>query len=393
MIDEQQDLKFEDNEDPGRWRHRKKQGGSRTFLAFFMVLVLFGALGGGAWYGYDKVKGFFGGADYAGPGSGEAIVEVKEGDSATAIANTLYEAGVVESAKAFVSAAKDNADSQKIQVGEYKLKKQMKASDALLMLLDLKNKNVSTVTIPEGWTSMQVFDKLAEATGIDRADFVKAAKDPAGLGMPAEWFKRKDGIKVDKTSIEGFLYPATYEIPKDATAESILKIFIKNFLNEMEKIKFVDTVQEKLNISPYEALVAASIAQVEGLLAEDMGPIARVLYNRVYTGDFPCNCLQLDSTVNYWLRLNGKEGKSSEKLTISEMHGENNPYRYNVPGMSITPISNPGDVALRGAMNPKKSPYFFFVTIDDKGKTAYGKTFAEHEANIKIACKNGIPIC
>jgi UPF0755 protein len=393
LIDEQLDLSFEGATDRGRWRHRKKEGGGRTVVAFFMVLLLFGALGGGAWYGYDKVSGFLSAADFDGPGSGEAVVEVKSGDSATAIANALQAEGVVKSAAAFVNAAKDNPDSKNIQVGSYLLKREMKASDALTWLLDLKNLNVHRVTLPEGLTYLQVYDRLAKATGISVDDFKEAGKDPEGLGVPSLWFKRSDGKKINKTNIEGFLYPATYEIAKDATAESVLKQVIGNFNAEMTELDFPDTVTAKLNISPYEALVAASIAQVEALLDEDMGPVARVLYNRAYTGNFPCECLQLDSTVNYWLRLTGKDAKSSEKLLASELHDPKNPYNYDVKGMAIGPISNPGDIALRGAMNPKKSDFYFFVTVDDKGAMAYGKTFADHEKNIQKACKNGIPIC
>ncbi|MBG0566202.1 endolytic transglycosylase MltG [Actinoplanes aureus] len=390
MSDEEVGFAFDTGVDPARWRHRKPEGKGRAVLAFAVVLLLFGVLGGGAWYGYQR---FFSAEDYAGPGTGEAIVEVGEGDSATDIANSLVKAGVVKSAAAFVDAAKDNTDSKNIQVGSYILRKEMKADDALIMLLDLKNKNINKVTLPEGLTYQQVYDRLSKASGIPVAEFEAAGKAPQKLGVPALWFKRTDGKKVDKTNIEGFLYPATYELPKGATATDILKLLVGNFNAEMAELKFAETVTAKLKISPYEALVAASIAQVEALLDEDMAPVARVLYNRAYTGNFPCECLQLDSTVNYWLRITGKEAKSSDQLLESELHDPDNPYRYNAKGMTIGPISNPGDVALKGAMNPPKSKNYFFVTVNEKGAMAYGETYDDHKKNIQEACKNGIPIC
>jgi UPF0755 protein len=393
LSDDDLDFAFEGVEDRGRWRHRKKEGRKgRNIMALALVLLLFGALGGVAYVGYGKVKSFFTAEDFAGPGSGEVAIEVASGNTATDIANTLYNAGVVKSAAAFVEAAKDNPKSKDIQVGSYLLKKEMKASDALTMLLDLKNKNVNKVTIPEGVISLQIFDRLSKATGIPVADFKTAAKSPAKLGVPALWFKRRDGKKVNTADIEGFLYPATYEFPKDAKATDVLKIIIQHFNDEMEKLDFVNQAA-KFQISPYEALVAASIAQVEALLPEDMGPVARVLYNRAYTGNFPCSCLQLDSTVNYWLRISGKDAKASEKLLASELHDPKNPYNYDVKGMAIGPISSPGEVALKGAITAPKSDYYFFVTVDKKGAMAYGKTNAEHEANIQKACRNGIPIC
>ncbi|AEV87370.1 aminodeoxychorismate lyase [Actinoplanes sp. SE50] len=393
MSDNDLDPMFEGAEDPGRWRHRKKERGrGRTIMALTLVLLLFGALGGVGYIGFGKIRSFFTVEDYDGPGTGEAVVEVKSGNTATDIANTLFKAGVVKSAAAFVDAAKDDPKSKDIQVGTYLLKKEMKAKDALAMLLDLKNKNVNKVTIPEGLISLQIFDRLSKSTGIPVDDFKAAAKNVQKLGVPSMWFKRRDGKKVDPSKIEGFLYPATYEFPKDAKAEDILKIIITHFNDEMTKLDFANQAS-KLNISPYEALVAASIAQVEALLPQDMGPVARVLYNRAYTGEFPCSCMQLDSMVNYYLRISGKDAKASENLLRKELHDPKNPYNYDAKGLAITPISSPGEVALKGAVTAPKSNYFFFVTIDKKGTMAYGRTNDEHQANIRIACQNGIPIC
>jgi UPF0755 protein len=399
MIDEL-DLAFDENAERGRPRHRRglrggKRGG-RTGIAFVMAFVLLAVLGGGVWYGYGKVKGFFTAADYSGPGSGEAVVQVKTGDSATDIGNTLYTGGVVKSAAAFIDAAKDNAKSKNIQVGYYKLKTRMKAKDALAMLLDTKNLWTTRVTLPEGLSYQQTFDKLAAATKIPVANFTKAAKDPIALGLPAYWFNRTDGKKADKTDIEGFLYPDTYDFSPKADATEILKDIVGNFLTAMGELDFVNTVQKtRGGISPYQALIAASIAQAEAAKDVDMPKVARVLYNRAYSGKFPCNCLGLDSTVNYWLRITGKGSKASENLTKSELHDPKNPYdTYDKPGLPPGPIGNPGKVALTGAMNPTPNfPYFYFVAVDKNGTTLYAKTFADHQKNINVACKNGIPLC
>jgi UPF0755 protein len=395
MIDEL-DLAFDESVSRGRPRHRRGKGGGggKAAIAFLLSFVLLGALGGGVWYGFGKVRGFFTAADYSGPGTGEVIVEVKTGDSATAIGNTLYDAGVVKSAAAFIDAAKDNPKSKDIQVGPYKLRKQMKAAAALGMLLDLKNLFVTKVTLPEGLNYKQVYDKLSKATKIPVADFEKAGKNPQGLGVPSLWFKRTDGKKVNTQDIEGFLYPATYAFPGNADATKILEIIIQHFNSEMEELDFPNTVNNNLHISPYEALVAASIAQAEAVLDKDMGPVARVLYNRVYSKKFPCNCMQLDSTVNYYLRITGKGSKSSGQLTAAELNDPSDPYSTHVhPGMAIGPIGNPGEAALKGAMAPPKNNYFFFVTVNKQGAMAYATTDAQHEANKQVACRNGIDVC
>jgi UPF0755 protein len=394
MIDEL-DLAFDQQSGRTPQRHRRKRSGGKSAVAFLLVLLLFGLLGGGVWYGFDKVRDFFAVADYPGPGSGEVQVDVKQGASLTEIGNALVEQDVVKSSKAFTNAAEKNSKSKNIQVGSYRLKKQMSGEQAVTALLDGKNRQVKGVTIPEGLSYQQVFQKLSETTKIPVAEFEAAGKDPIGLGVPDFWFNRSDGKPADKTKIEGFLYPDTYEFPKDADATTILRTMVEHFNTKMQELGFVDKVQNERKISPYEALIAASIAQGEAMKDEDMGKVARVLYNRAYTDKFPCKCLGLDSTVNYWLRINGKGGKASEKLKVSELHDPNNPFNtHDFPGMPVGgPIGNPGAAALKGAMEAPPSGDFYFISVDNNGTMAYAKDDAGHQANIQQACKNGLPIC
>ncbi|BCY13677.1 endolytic transglycosylase MltG [Actinoplanes sp. L3-i22] len=388
-------LEEEQQATEGEPRTRNRARAGRSTIAFFLSLVLLGLVAGGGWFAYSKVKGFFVDDDYPGPGGAEAIVEVKTGESATDIGTTLYNQKVVASVDAFVSAAKDNTRSKNIQVGWYKLKVEMKASDAVAALLDPASRWVTKVTLAEGLTYQQTFQKLSEATKIPVADFEKAAKDPAALGLDDSWFTRSDGKKADKTDIEGFLFPATYELPPKADATGVLKVIIANFNAEMEQMEFVSTVQKtRGGITPYQALIVASIAQAEALKDVDMPKVSRVVYNRAY-GNFDCHCLGLDSTVNYWLRITGKGTKASEHLTNAELHNPKNPYNtHDKPGLPPGPIGNPGKAALKGAMSPTNNfPYYFFISIDTKGTMAYGKTPADHDKNRLLACQNGIPLC
>lgn len=388
------DLAFGEAPDQTPRGHRRKRSGGRSAAAFVLVLLLFGLLGGGAWYGYGKVKDFFTAADYAGPGSNPVQVEIKTNDTLTDMGNTLVGKDVVKSAAAFIQAAEKNSKSKNIQVGFYTVKQQMSGEQAVTALLDPKNRVVRGVTIPEGLTYLETFAKLAEQTKIPVDQFQAAAKDPIALGLPDWWFNRTDGKQARKDDIEGFLYPQTYEFPPNADATAILRTMIGHFNEEMEKLGFVAKVQKERGISPYEALIAASIAQREAMHNEDMGSVIRVLYNRVYTGKFPCNCLQIDSAVNYWLSITGKGAKPSEQLLKSELHNKTSPYNtHDTPGMPAGPIGNPGEAALKGAMDPPPSDNLFFVSIDTKGTMAYAKTNAEFEQKKQIACKNGVPIC
>lgn len=401
MIDELE-FAFDDHPERGRYRSRHRRGAgrsrrgggrSRTVAALLLSLVLLAGLAGGVWYGYDRVSGIFGAPDYTTGGTGQVVVEVSSGDTATDIANTLVKADVVKSAKSFVNAADDDTRSKNIQAGSYRLRTKMRATDALAMLLDLKNKVVTKVTIPEGRSAKQTFDLLAKATGIPAAQFATAAKDPRKLGVPDFWFTRTDGKKVTR-SIEGFLFPATYEFDPDPTAEEILSEMVEQFIAVTTELKFVERVEaERGGIAPYEALMVASLAQAEAGVPKDIGKVARVAYNRLY-GDSPelgCACLEMDVTINYWFELQGRKTKASKDLLESELNDARNPYNTKVhAGLPPTPINNPGELALQGAMDPPDGEWIYFVAIDKKGNSAFATTHAEQLRNEETARQNGV---
>jgi UPF0755 protein len=395
MIDEL-DLAFEDHADRGKPRHRRgakgtggKRGG-RSAIAFLMAFVLLAVLGGGVYLGYNKVRGLFTAADYDGPGSGEVLVQIEPSASITEMGNTLVTKDVVKSTKAFVDAAGKNSKSKNIQDGTYRMRKQMAAKDAVNALLDPKNRIVNGITIPEGKTSMQIYALLAAKSKIPLKDFQTAGKDPEALGVPAFWFNRTDKQKVTK-SIEGFLYPDTYEFPPTATAEDMLSTMVSRFLKVATEIDFVNRVQQDRKISPYEALTVASLAQAEAGNTVDLGKIARVAYNRLYSGNFPCSCLQFDVGINYYYQLTGRPTKSSKEMTTADLTDPKNPYRtHNKPGLTPTPINNPGQDALKGAMDPPVGPWLYFVAIDKQGHSAFAVTDAEQNKNIELAKKNGV---
>lgn len=397
------DLAWEDEAQRGRPRHRrssnrgsnkkakqKKGRGGRTVLALLLVFAVLGGLAGGVWWGADRIQGFLSAPDYNAGGTGEVTVEVKEGDFAADIGETLESKDVVKSSKAFVQAADRNPKSKTIQPGKYKLRSKMRATDALSMLLDLKNKIVSRVTVREGLSYKATFNELSKATKIPVSEFEAAAQDPVALGVPDFWFNRRDN-KPAKKSIEGFLYPQTYEFDPDVTASGMLKEMVQYFLKVTTSLGFVNTVQSTLSVSPYEALTVASLAQAEAGIEEDLPKVARVAYNRAYKRNMP---LQFDVTANYWLELQGKDPKHSGKLTPQELNDPNNPYNtVSKIGLPLGPIDSPGEKALAGAMNPADGNWIFFVAVDKTGRSAFAETDADHQRNIQIACQNGIPLC
>jgi UPF0755 protein len=395
MIDEL-DLAFDEHAERGRPRHRRggrgdggKRGG-RSAIAFLMAFVLLALLGGGVYLGYSRIKDFFTAADYDGDGTGQVQVRVDPDTSVTEIGNILVKADVVKSTKAFTQAAAANPQGTNIQDGTYQMRKQMSAKAAVTLMLDPKSRVVNGITIPEGKTSFQIYALLSQKTGISVDDFKTAAKDPEALGVPDFWFNRTDKQPVTK-SIEGFLFPDTYEFPPKATADQILSQMVARFLKVTTQIDFVNVVQRDRKISPYEALTVASLAQAEAGNVDDLGKIAKVAYNRLYSGNFPCNCLQFDVGINYYYQLTGRPTKSSKQMTDAELTDPKNPYRtHNKPGLTPTAIDNPGQAALQGAMSPPQGAWLYFVAIDKQGHSAFAVTNAEHEKNKLIAKQNGV---
>ena len=209
---------------------------------------------------------------------------MQDGDTLSDIARTLVKADVVASIGPFVNAAEANANAVGIQPGVYGMRLQMSGQAALDLLLDPKARLLSRVTLPEGLTVQRTLARLAEQTGKPIEEFQAAAADTASLGLPA----------YANGSLEGFLFPATYDVEPDTAPADILRQMVARGVQAMDELQIPE--DQRLTV-----LTKASIVQAEAGSVEDMGKVARVLDNRLADG-MP---LQLDTTVNY---ANGKSG-------------------------------------------------------------------------------------
>jgi UPF0755 protein len=229
------------------------------------------------------------------------------------------------------------------------------------------------------------FQELSRKTHIPVDQFQAAAQDPAALGLPDFWFNRGDGKQSIK-SVEGFLFPDTYQFDPGATPKQILTKMVGNFLKVAQDNRFVDTAQSK-QVLPFEALTTASMVQVEAGNSADMPKVSRVVYNRLNHKPTAMP-LEFDSTSNYWRELHGQERKHN--LSDAENNDPTNPYRtYGQVGLPPGPIGNPGKDALLAALNPAAGPWLYFVRIDKAGNSAFTDNFDEHRRNIATSQKNG----
>ncbi len=324
-----------------------------------VIVLALAVIGGGLAVAYTAlrpvVEGVLESNDYPGPGDGEVRVTVEDGAGGSAIARELVEADVIKSTKAFVDAANADSRSTGIQPGVYELKTQMKASDALSVLVDPKNRIITRVTIPEGLWASEVYPRLSKATGIPVAKYVAAAKNAKALGLPSS----------AKGNVEGYLFPASYEFAPDSSAADQLKEMVGESTKRLEALGITPEKMERV-------VVLASLVEGEASDEADRGKVARVIENRLKAD----NSIGFDSTVNYIFKKRG--------VPTQEMLDSNSPYNTRrFKGLPPGPIANPGESALKAAAAPPAGDWFYFVTVNlCTGETKFAATDAEHQKNV-----------
>jgi uncharacterized YceG family protein len=296
--------------------------------------------------------------DYTGQGAGDVQIRVQDGDTLSDIGRTLVKSDVIASMGPFVEAAETNAASVGIQPGVYGMRLQMSGQAALDRLLDPASRLLSRVTLPEGLTVARTLARIAEETGRPVEEFQAAAADTAALGLPA----------YANGQLEGFLFPATYDVEPDTTPADVLRDMVARSQQAFAELGIPE--DQRLT-----AVTKASLVQAEAGSVEDMGKVARVLENRLADG-MP---LQLDTTVNY---ANGKGGIT----TSAEDRANPSPYNtYVHAGLPPGAINNPGEDALRAVLNPTSGDWRYFVVVDpDTGDTRFAVTGDEHQQNVSL---------
>ncbi|MFF4822259.1 endolytic transglycosylase MltG [Streptomyces sp. NPDC001312] len=370
----------EDGDDPneGRGRgDRKGRGGKgkdkkrRSGCACLVVALVFGGgTAGVVYYGYQFYQDRFAAApDYAGDGINEMVtVEIPKGAGGYDIGRALKAAGVVKSVDAFVAAQSQVPNGGQIQAGAYLLKKQMSAASAVTMMLDPKSQ--SNVLVKPGERNALVYEDIDKRLELAAGTTQKiAAKQYKDLGLP-KWAQNNSQIK---DPLEGFLYPGTYAAAKGMKPEAVLKEMVKQADEAYVRYKLADKAKELNLDDPFQLVTVASLVQAEGKTHDDFRKMAEVIYNRLKPTNTETNqLLQFDSTFNYL------KGQSNIHISEKEINSNQNPYNtYTHKGLPPGPIGNPGDDALKAALNPTEDGWIYFVATDGMHKTEFAKTYAE----------------
>lgn len=352
---------------------RRRRSGLIAAFAALIVIVL--AVGG--FVVIRDVIGRFGGddpTDYAGSGTTAVSVVIPSGATTTDIAGILADADVVASSSLFLDAAKGNASVSGIQPGTYVLKVQMSAASALALLLDPASRSVFKVVIPEGYRIDQVVAAIADVLKLDPATVAATAGNIAQVGVPAGF----EGA----TSLEGMLFPATYDFGPATSALQALQAMTGKFASVMASTGFVAKAKA-LGITPYEALKVASMAEAEATNFTDWSKVARIIYNRTDQGE----PLGIDSTSVYEARLAGRDPMSIDYDV---------PTPYNTrrtAGFPPTPIGNPGQETLRAAVEPAAGNWLYYVQTDAAGTLSFTNDFKQFTVWAQACINNGWGNC
>ncbi|MCX7881273.1 MAG: endolytic transglycosylase MltG [Patescibacteria group bacterium] len=278
------------------------------------------------------------------------IFVIKRGENLNEIINRLWQEKLIRNRLVFYFIIKKLGLEKKIQAGDFRLSPAM---DAYTLAKTLTHGTLDIwITFIEGLRKEEIAQIISQNFNLPETEFIKSAK-------------------------EGYLFPDTYLIPKNATVDTIINILEKNFYQ-----KFNKDLQEKArlkNLSLEEVLTIASLVEREAKSENDRKLVASVIFNRLKNE----MKLDIDATVQYALGYQTQEKTWWKKNLTQEDLNIDSPYNtYKNIGLPPGPICNPGLSSIKAVIDAPKTDYFYYLS-DKTGKTHFAKTLEEHNQNIQ----------
>lgn len=311
------------------------------------------------------VAGFAAYGFWASSGSktGEKVtVLIPRGASAGEIADLLASEGIIRVPWLFKFVARVRGVATDLHAGKYELRTRMSYGDVIATLRKGPKVRFARVTIPEGKTVREVAAIIGRKTHITAAKFLAAIK--AGVARPKDLPKQS-------VNYEGYLFPKTYDILEDATARDVVRLLTDQFQTETKALDW--SAASRLEVTPYQIVVIASLIEREAKVAKDRPLIAAVIYNRLRRG----MRLQIDATVQY--AIFQQTGRYKSRLLFEDLEIDSPYNTYRIDGLPPAPIASPGLDSIRAALAPASVDYLYYVLINDKGEHAFASTAAEFE--------------
>ena len=300
------------------------------------------------------------------PAGEEVTVVIEEGATANSIGELLEEYGLVSRSSEFVNEVRLEDAAANLKPGTYVFTGGTTTAELVAQISE--GPQQETVTIPEGKTCSATAELVAEATGgrITADDFMRCANNASDYQADYKFL-----ADVYDNSLEGFLFPKTYEIAKDDTADTLVRKMLDQYKAEIESIDY--SYAESKNLTQYDVLILASIVEREST-ADVRAEVASVFYNRLSGG----MQLQSDATTAYL--VNGDP--TPEDLENTAENPYNTQYNYGLPP---GPICSPSIESIEAVAHPADTNFmYFFFEPDDKGDMLYyfSVDYDQHQAAI-----------
>jgi UPF0755 protein len=332
-------------------------------LAALILLVVLaaGAAAGYVWYSIEKPYGAI-------PADG-LYVDIPHGVSSRAVAHILKKAGMIRNSFAFEFYARRHP-KRTLEAGEYLFDHPLAGKE---VFWKLANGEVyqQPFTVREGETIFDIAHDLEAAKYMTAEDFLKAAQDPSEI---------KD-LSPEARTLEGFLFPATYNLPKHAPAQELTGMMVRKFREALANVLPSGSAgsEESEGGDPPAPPIASVVTLASLVERETPKPDERPLVAGVFTNRLAKNMpLQCDPTVIYALQM---DDEYNGTLRLRDLR-LNSPYNtYMNRGLPPGPIGNPGEVALHAALHPAETDYLYFVA-NTQGGHFFASTLAEHNKNV-----------
>jgi UPF0755 protein len=327
------------------------KGLKRIWVAAVAAVV---ALGVGTWlYAHWAL-----GAAGTGPAT---EVRIPQGASVPQIAELLRARGLVRDPLAFRMLARWRGVEGRLQAGEYRFAPD-EGAQRILSRLAAGDVIRHSVTIPEGYTVAQIADTLAARGLVDRDRFLRLTQQAGRF-----WIPQMRGNAT--TSLEGYLFPDTYLIPRGLTEERVIRIMVDRFRAATGALLGGPL---PMKLTPHEVVTVASMVEREARVDGERARIAGVIYNRLRIG----MRLEVDATVLYAL------GEHREVVLYRDLEVDSpyNTYRYH--GLPPGPIASPGIASILAALRPESHDFLYYVARSD-GSHVFSRTLAEHNRAVR----------
>lgn len=348
----------------------------RVLLGLVALLVCVG-VAAAVWSLSDRASGalgiLVGGFDQ--PASADArreVITVHPGASAGDIGTELERRGLIRSALEFRMVIESRGLAGQLKAGDYEVSPSMRPSEIAQMLASGAVRPSPRLTVPEGWRATQIAQRLDELGVIRGDEFLALVASPGPV--------RGEIVPAEAESLEGYLFPETYELDARMTSAQLVARMLEQF-----NLQFDPELRRRAQgqgLSLHQAVTLASIVEREAVLPAERPIIAGVFLNRL-KADMP---LQADPTVQYAVANRDLTRALTEGFWKPALNEEDleidSPYNtYRSKGLPPGPICNPGLDALKAVAEPASVPYQYFVARAD-GSHAFAVTLEEHERNV-----------